>query len=66
MYNKQKNRWIAACPKNVTKVMKTKFPKTVFGVVSNKGASMLQHIFEVGLRVNTNICLEFMERTVWP
>ena len=36
MYNKQKNRWIAACPKDIPKVRKTKFPKMVFGFVSNK------------------------------
>ena len=68
MHNKQNNRWIAACPKDVPKVMKTKFPATVmvFGVVSNEVDVMPPHIFEVGLRVNTNIYLEVMEQTVLP
>ena len=67
-YNKQHNRWIATCHEDVPKVMKTKFPKTVmvFGVVFNKGNVMPPHIFEFGLRVNTNIYLEVMEQTVLP
>ena len=42
MYNKQNNRWIAASFKDVPKLMKTKFSKTVmvFGVVSNEGDVM--------------------------
>ena len=42
MYNKQNNRCIAASFKDVPKLMKTKFSKTVmvFGVVSNEGDVM--------------------------
>ena len=66
MYNRQKNRLIAVIPKDVPKVIKTKFWCLVFGVVSNKGAIMPLHMLEVGLRVITNIYLEVMEQTVLP
>ena len=48
--------------------MKTKFPATVmvFGVVSSEGDVMPPHIFETGLRVNTDVYLEVMEHTVLP
>ncbi len=47
--------WIATNIRDVTKVMKTKFPATimVFGMVSTEGHIMPPHIFEVGLKVNT-------------
>ena len=67
-HNKQNNRWIATCPKDVPKVMKSKFPATVmvFGVVSNEGDVMPPHIFAKGLKVNTKVYLEVMEQTVLP
>ena len=41
VYNSQKHRWIATNNRDVTRVMKTKFPATVmvFGVVSSEGTS---------------------------
>ena len=67
-HNSQNNRWLATCTKDVPKVMKTKFPATVmvFGVVSNEGHVMPPHIFEVGLRVNTDIYLDVLESVVFP
>ena len=49
-------------------MMKTKYPATVmvFGVVSSEGHIMPPHIFEVGLRVNTDIYLQVMEQSVLP
>ena len=42
MHNRQNHRWVAMCPKDVPRVMKTKFPATVmvFGVVSSEGDVM--------------------------
>ena len=49
--------WIATNNRDVSRVMKTKFPATVmvFGVVSSEGHIMPPHIFEVGLKVNTKV-----------
>ena len=68
MHNRQNHCWVAMCPKDVPRVMKTKFPATVmvFGVVSSEGDVMPPHIFETGLRVNTDVYLEVMEQTVLP
>jgi hypothetical protein len=38
----------------------------VFGVVLSEGEVMPSHIFDTGLRVNTDIYLEAMESTVLP
>ena len=53
---------------NMFKVMKTKFPATVmvFGVVSSEGHIMPPHIFEVGLKVNTNVYLDVLKSVVIP
>ena len=68
VHNRQNHRWVAMCPKDVPRVMKTKFPATVmvFGVVSSEGDVMPPHIFETGLRVNMDVYLEVMESTVLP
>ena len=52
--------WIATNNRDVPRVMKTKFPATVmvFGVVSSEGHIMPPHIFEVGLKINTNVYLD--------
>ena len=52
--------WIATNNRDVTRVMKTKFPATVmdFGVVSSEGHITPLHIFEVGLKVNTKCAKE--------
>ena len=49
------------------RVMKT-FPATVivFGVVSSVGHIMAPHIFEVGLKVNTKVCLDVLKSVVIP
>ena len=50
------------------KVMKTKFPATVmvFVVVSSEGHIMPPHIFEVGLKVNTKVCLDVLKSVLIP
>ena len=60
--------WIATNNRDVSRVMKTKFPATVmvFGVVSSKGRIMPPHIFEVGLKVNTKIYLDVLKSMVIP
>ena len=67
-HNRQNHRWIAMCPSNVPRVMKTKFPNTVmvFGVINSDGYVMPLHIFETGLRVDTEIYLQVMETVVLP
>ena len=44
------------------------FPATiiVFGVVSSEGHIMPSHIFEVGLKVNTKVCLDVLKSVVIP
>ena len=56
------------CPIDVQKVMKTKFPHTVmvFGVVSSEGHVMPPHIFETGLRVNSEIYIEVKQTVDFP
>ena len=58
--------WIATNNRDVPSVMKTKFPATVmvFGVVSSQGHIMPPHIFEVGLKVNTKVCLDVLKSVV--
>ena len=57
--------WIATNNRDVTRMMKTKFPTTVmvFGVVSSEGHIISPHIFEVGLKVNTKMYLDVLR--VW-
>jgi len=66
--NRQNNRWLAYCPKDVPRIMQTKFPATVmvFGVVSSEGDVMPPHIFPQGLRVNTEVYLDVLEHVVLP
>ena len=58
--------WIATNNKDLSRVMKTKFPATVmvFGVVSSEGHIMPPHIFEVGLKVNTKVYLDMLKSVV--
>ena len=58
--------WIATNNRDVTRLMKTKFPATVmvFGVVSSEGHIMPSHIFEVGLKVNTKVYLGVLKNVV--
>ena len=60
--------WIATNNRDVSRVMKTKFPATVmvFGVVSSEGHIMPPHIFEVGLKVNTKVYLDVLKSVVIP
>ena len=55
--------WIATNNRDMTRMMKTKFPATVmvFGVVSSEGHIMPPHIFEVGLKVNTKVYLDVLK-----
>ena len=59
---------IAMNNRDVTRVMKTKFPATVivFGVVSSEGHIMPPHIFEAGLKVNTKVYLDVLKSMVIP
>ncbi len=68
MFNRQNNRWIAMTSKDVPKVMKTKFPATVmvFGAISSEGDVMPPHVFETGLRVNTDVYLDVLSTVVFP
>ena len=67
-HNRQNHHWIAMCPNDVPRVMKTKFPNTVmvFGMISSDRDMMPPHIFEMGLRVNTEIYLHVMETVMLP
>ena len=58
--------WIATNNRDVSRVMKTKFPATVmvFGVVSSEGHIMPPHMFEVGLKVNTKVYLDVLKSVV--
>ena len=60
--------WIATNNRDVPRVTKTKFPATVmvFGVVSSEGHIMPPHIFEVGLKVNTEVYLDVLKSVVIP
>ena len=60
--------WIATNNRDVSRLMKTKFPATVrvFGVVSSEGHIMPPHIFEVGLKVNTKVYLDVLKSVVIP
>ena len=60
--------WITTNNRDVPRVMKTKFPATVmvFGVVSSEGHIMPLHIFEVGLKVNTQVYLDVLKSVVIP
>ena len=57
VHNRQNHRWIAMCPNNVPRVMKTN-TVMVFGVVSSDGNVMPPHIFETSLGVDTEIYLQ--------
>ena len=54
--------------RDVSRVTKTKFPATVMviGVVSSDGHIMPPHIFEVGLKVSTNVYLDVVTSVVIP
>ena len=58
--------WIATNNRDVPRVMKTKFPAMVFGVVSSEGHIMPPHIFEVSLKVNTKVYLDVLKSVVIP
>ena len=58
--------WIATNNRDVSSVMKTKFPATVmaFGVVSSDSQIMPPHIFEFSLKVNTKVYLDVLKTVV--
>ena len=58
--------WMATNNRDVSRVMKTKFPAKVmvFGVVSSEGHIIPPHIFEVGLKVNTKVYLDGLKSVV--
>ena len=55
-------------PADVPRVMKTKYPETVmvFGVISGEGDVMPPHIFQKGLRLNSEIYIKVLEEKVFP
>ena len=61
-YDSQNHRWIATNNRDVPRVVKSKFPATVFGVVSSKGHIMPPHI----LKVNTKVYLDVLKCVVIP
>ena len=60
--------WISTKNRDVSRMMKTKFPSTVmvFGVVSSEDHIMPPHILEVGLKVNTKVYLGMLKSAVIP
>ena len=66
--NRKNDRWLCSDPEEVPIVMATKFPATVMvlGVVSNKGDVMPPHVFEAGLKVNTEVYLNVLATVVKP
>ena len=58
--------WMVTNNGDVPRVMKTKFPVMVFGVVSSEGHIMPPHIFEVGLKVNTKEYLDVLRSLMIP
>ena len=60
--------WVDKNNRNVSRMMKTKFPATVmvFGVVSSEDHIMRPHILEVGLKVNTKVYLDVLKSVVIP
>ena len=58
--------WIAKNNRDMSRVMKTKFPSMVFGVVSSEGPIMPSHIFKVSLKVNTKVYLDVLKSVVIP
>ena len=60
--------WIATNNRDEPRVMKTKFLAMVmvFGMVSSEGHIVPPHIFEVGLKVNTKVCLDVLKSVVIP
>ena len=66
--NSKNNRWLCNDPSEIPIVMKTKLTATVMvlGVVSNKGDVMPPHVFEAGLRVNTEVYLDVLTNVVKP
>ena len=67
-HNRQNHRWISMCPNDKPRVMKIKFPNTVmvFGVISFDEDVMPPHIFETGLRVDTEIYLQVRRLWCYP
>ena len=66
--NKRNQRYLTDDPMEVPVVMTVKFPVNVMvlGVISSDGDVMPPHIFEKGLRVNTDVYLDVMENVVKP
>ncbi|MCP3661159.1 MAG: hypothetical protein GY696_01480 [Gammaproteobacteria bacterium] len=53
---------------DIPRVQRTKFPATVMvlGVVSSEGHVMPPHIFEKGLKINTEVYLDVLKKVVVP
>ena len=60
--------WIATNIMDVSRMMKTKFPATVMVLWCGfkSGPHHASHIFEVGLKVNTNVYLDVLKSVVIP
>ena len=60
--------WIATNNRDMSRVMKTKFPAMVmvFGVLSSQGQIMPPHIFEVCLKVTTKVYVDVLKSVVIP
>lgn len=66
--NRQNSRVIAVDPSEVPAVFHTKNPASVmvFGAVASDGSVMPPHFIEAGLKVNTEVYLEILERILIP
>ncbi len=67
-FNSQNNCWLAQTKSNVPPVMKTKHPSkiVVFRLATSNSKIMPAHIFPDGLKVNTKVYVDLLEKVVLP
>lgn len=67
-YNRRNDRAVVRRGEEVPKVMRTKHPASVMvlAVIGDDGQKMPLHFFESGLKVNTEVYLDAMTKTVKP
>ena len=66
--NKQNMRWICKSPEDVPALMRSKNPSglMVMGVISNEGHVMPPYFFPKGLKINTEVYLDVLQRVMVP
>ena len=67
-HNRRNMRWIAVSPENVPPIMRSKNPSgvMVMGLVSNEGHVMDPYFFPQGLKINTEVYLDVLQRVMVP